>query len=632
MLKAALYYAKRGLKVFPAYEISSSGKCACGAADCHSPGKHPRTKDGFKSATTDVDQIKAWWKQWPNANIAIATGHRSRLCVLDIDRRNGGLESLKKLEKLYGELPDDLVVSTGGGGLHFYFRYPESLSIKSRSMALGEQFLGIDLKSDGGYVIAPPSNHISGKTYSWEYRKKPSAIPDWLIKLLTADSSITNQVTSDVIVEGQRHTKLTSLAGKYRYLGFSENVITQKLLEDNQKFCRPPMSETEVVGIASSISKYPPDQPINNRQGSIGSLQPIYSYLNEVKPQKINWLWKNFIALGKLTLIVGNPEAGKSFASLYIAAQATTGKPWPNRINSRTPQSVIILTCEDSVRDTVRNRFDDCGGDSSRVILWDGMEDSKGTGHFVDLSRDINGLKALIQQHEDVGLLIIDPLTAYLGCTDTHIDARVRSVLGPLSKIAEEQKIAIVGICHLNKSQQKNILYKPGGSIAFVAAARSVILVCPYPNDGERRLFHLIKSNLVQDKFGLTFRIQDGKVQFDTEEITLTQAELAEAIATKRESPATDKAVEWLTDYFKKADSEVKSKTVEEDAKNAGFSKYAFNRACTILSIKRKKVGNDENGYWVMSMPEEIDEHIDKQSHMRKKVESNEVPKKLLLT
>jgi hypothetical protein len=605
-LEAALDYAKRGWPVFPIYEISNTGHCACGDKDCPSPGKHPRTHDGFKSATTDIEQIRRWWKEWPKANIGIETGHRSGLCVLDIDKKHGGLQSLTRLEELYEELPINTVASTGGGGLHFYFRYPNSISIKSRSTALGEQFPGIDMRADTAYIIGPPSTHISGKTHCWMNWEPLPEIPDWLIKLLTNDNPRTIQATSDAIVEGTRNTILTSLAGKYRSLGFSEKVIAEMLLDGNQKFCQPPLTEREVLSIAHSISSYPPGQATAAIRGDmIDILQARWLYLNQFEAQEVCWLWEGLIAIGKLTLVVGNPGLGKSWVLLFIAAKVTTGEPWPNLFGRRAPRSVIILSGEDSPNDTILPRFEACGGDSSRVVFWEGMYDSEGTDHFVDLKRDIHGLEALIQQHKDIGLLIIDPLSAFLGGTDTHVDARVRSVLGPLAKIAEENEIAVVGVCHLNKSQQKNIVYKPGGSIAFVAAARSVILVTPNPKVEESRLFHLIKTNLTAYKFGLSFRIEDDRVVFESDEVSLTEAELMEAITAKRKSPQTDRAVEWFTEYFKKNLTPVKSRIVLEEAKKAGHTEYVIGRARTILNIKRTKVGNDENGYWAMYLPEE---------------------------
>jgi hypothetical protein len=414
-----------------------------------------------------------------------------------------------------------------------------------------------------------------------------------------------------VIVEGNRNNVLTSLAGKYHSLGLSQNVIIEKLLDDNKKLCQPPLSEKEVISIAKSISRYLwplANACVNSSEPQV--LQANWQYLNEIDCKDVAWLWTDFIAVGKLNMIVGNPDMGKSWVALFIAAKVTTGDPWPNLFRRQEPGSVIILSAEDSPDDTIRPRFESSGGDSSRAIFLEGMRDEEGTDYFFDMTRDICSLEEVIQQHSDVRLIIIDPLSAHCGATDTHVDAKVRRVLGPLANLARKYEIAIVGISHLNKSQQKEILYKPGGSIAFVAAARSIMLVTYNPKDQESRIFHIIKSNLTANKFGLVFKIQNDNLLFEPDEVSLSAEELLAAISSKRESPATNRAVTWLTEYFRQAGGPVRSKVAEEDAKKAGISKYAFNRACSILGGKRRKVGNDENGYWEMYIPEEADNEV----------------------
>jgi putative DNA primase/helicase len=164
-LEYAQEYASRGWAVFPVHGIRD-GKCTCGDADCSSPGKHPIHSGGFKNATTKTATIEAWWKTIPDANIGIATGSVSDLLVVDIDRGNGkdGFASLKALEEEFGDLPMSLRVRTGSGGLHIYMRMPDQ-EIRCSTSRLAPS---IDVRADGGYVVAPPSTHISGKNYSWE--------------------------------------------------------------------------------------------------------------------------------------------------------------------------------------------------------------------------------------------------------------------------------------------------------------------------------------------------------------------------------------------------------------------------------------------------------------------------------
>ena len=183
----ALEYAPLGLRVVPMHTIED-GHCSCEAvSDCPRPGKHPITRHGVKDATTDDEQIVKWWTEHPNANIGIAAGRASGILVLDIDPRNGGTETLRRLEKELGPLPETVTSNTGGGGEHRIFEYPNfSVRKDSAGKLLGP---GVDVLSDGCIMVAPPSRHASGKRYRWEDGKsfrdlEPVPLPEpWLDRL-----------------------------------------------------------------------------------------------------------------------------------------------------------------------------------------------------------------------------------------------------------------------------------------------------------------------------------------------------------------------------------------------------------------------------------------------------------------
>ena len=180
-IDAALGYAANGWPVFPCHGIHGGG-CTCRAADCASPGKHPRVARGLHSASTDPAQIARWWARWPYANVGLRTGAESELTVLDVDPAHGGSRSIKALIDRHGGLSEVPRVRTGSGGWHLFFAHPGE-PVRNSAGRLGP---GLDIRGDGGYVIAPPSVHASGRQYRWEVDAGTlPPMPDWLFALLT---------------------------------------------------------------------------------------------------------------------------------------------------------------------------------------------------------------------------------------------------------------------------------------------------------------------------------------------------------------------------------------------------------------------------------------------------------------
>jgi len=177
-MDAALSYAARGWAVFPVW-WPVGGRCACGKADCQHPAKHPLgslAPHGVNSATNDPKVIRDWWRRAPLANIGVATGPVSGLVVLDLDPRNGGHP-----DRLPGSLPTTPTVRTGGGGWHYYLAHPgDGLRFPAKVPGCP----GADLKAAGGYVLAPPSLHVSGRRYVWQtpLTQPLAPCPDWLFE------------------------------------------------------------------------------------------------------------------------------------------------------------------------------------------------------------------------------------------------------------------------------------------------------------------------------------------------------------------------------------------------------------------------------------------------------------------
>ncbi|MBF0207072.1 MAG: bifunctional DNA primase/polymerase [Oligoflexia bacterium] len=209
LLSWALYYAAKNLPVLPLHHPQSNGLCSCQNPQCKSIGKHPMIKDYNNKATTDQSIIKEWWCKWPEANIGILTGSKSKIFVVDIDPRHGGIDSIELWEKTFFSLgKTSAVVRSGGNGLHYYFKSLQSEKIKNQTNILP----GIDIRGEGGYIVAPPSNHVNGKIYSWEISiDKVIDAPN--LNFLEKKKGDSSPRSNKFIGEGSRNTFLASLAG-----------------------------------------------------------------------------------------------------------------------------------------------------------------------------------------------------------------------------------------------------------------------------------------------------------------------------------------------------------------------------------------------------------------------------------
>ncbi len=261
--EAALAYADMGWKVIPLHGVEA-GQCSCGKSDCKPAGKHPRTRHGLNDATTDPDKITEWWGELPEANVGIATGPESGIVVLDVDAGDGndGLLSLEHLEDEHGPLPETVQSYTGGGGRHFFFRHPGT-PIGTRAGV----FPGIDIRGDGGYVVAPPSIHRSGASYDFEASSSPDDVPladlpDWIKDVATRPRfGVTPRPSGgaggSIIPKGRRNDTLTRIAGTIRGQGCDPETIYAGIASVNQSGCVPPLEDADVRRIAQSIGRRP---------------------------------------------------------------------------------------------------------------------------------------------------------------------------------------------------------------------------------------------------------------------------------------------------------------------------------------------------------------------------------------
>jgi len=245
LAEAALWYASRGIPVFPLLPRS----------------KNPRKgSNGFKDATCDLEQVRAWWRENPHYNIGIPAGEKSGVLVLDIDPRHGGDSVVEQWTAKFGPWPPTAEVVTGSGGRHVYFKYEPGI----RSCTIAD---GVEIKSDGTYVVASPSIHPdTGRKYLFDGTDGAEALnrlchaPGWLLRLARekrpkADSAA---ASGRKIPAGRRNVELTSIGGVLRSRGASEVELRDLLSRINERLCDPPLRADEVERIVQSVSRYEP--------------------------------------------------------------------------------------------------------------------------------------------------------------------------------------------------------------------------------------------------------------------------------------------------------------------------------------------------------------------------------------
>lgn len=248
LLRAALEYARRlNWSVFPLAPRA----------------KTPIIEYGVHGSTRDLAQIEAWWQRTPEANVGVATGSISGFWVLDLDEKRNGPDWLREQEHARGQLPRTVQQLTGGGGEHVLFALPEGRQIRNRVSVAP----GVDVRGEGGYIVAAPSIHPNGRGYFWDIARHPLEIPlapapEWLIKLvhrpadrLPTPSTEWRRLIVDGACEGSRNDSITRLAGHLFRKGIDPDVAHDLLQAWNESRCRPPLERDEVAAAVDSIAR-----------------------------------------------------------------------------------------------------------------------------------------------------------------------------------------------------------------------------------------------------------------------------------------------------------------------------------------------------------------------------------------
>jgi hypothetical protein len=514
---ATLCVARMGWKIFP----------------LRPRDKRPLTVHGFKDASSNPEQIDRWWISNPKAGVGLPTGKENGIIVIDFDPRNAGVEEVDEdgneysrdayemAHDLFGtELPDTWIVETPGGGLHFYFKHPGDRVVPG----LKGWKPGIDIKSDGGYVCAPPSIHPNGGEYIWA--QKPTAGPIAELpatveaEMATAQrKQVEREMKGDLgdgkIPSGNRNDALTSLAGSMRRRNMDPEAILAALLAENQVKCNPPLDEDEVLAIVNSVGRYEADPDASPK--TVASKQREISVVDIATmigpPPDIEWIIPSRLARGDCAIIVGPPGCGKSWVTMDLAVSGALGGKILGEWQVSKPLRVLYVDEENPV-DEVNRRLHGIfnatvsNGQRPKAALdlaarlhvftpCQGFTFREKEGWIVPLAGMVSSIEP--------DLIIFDSMTAVSGIIDENKATEVRAFfhdkLYPLRRICNS---AILCVHHSNKkayeTEGNETTVKDGqirGSIDYLGAVDACLFAgAAKGDDGKvaRRTLHQAKQ------------------------------------------------------------------------------------------------------------------------------------------
>lgn len=333
--------------------------------------------------------------------------------------------------------------------------------------------------------------------------------------------------------------------------------------------------------------------------------------LADVKAERVDWLWPGYLPRGKVALLDGDPDKGKSTMTLDWSARISVGGTMPDGHPLTRPESVVIMSAEDGLADTIRPRLDAAGADVDRVVAFTEVALMDGTKRPPSLPHDLGHLEAIVAA-ERAPLVVVDVLNAYLGAqVDSYKDTDVRRVMHALKDMAERTGACVLLLRHLTKgSGGANALYRGGGSIGIMGAARLGMIAAVDPDDDDRRVLAVGKSNLAAKPPALLYRLVSsvpdevgGVARVQWEGTSEHSADGLLVSRDDREGSDADDAVAVLADVL--ADGPVWAKDAFDAMREAGFSKDQAKRAKSKLGVTTVKVGapGDAVTGWQWSLP-----------------------------
>lgn len=326
--------------------------------------------------------------------------------------------------------------------------------------------------------------------------------------------------------------------------------------------------------------------------------------LSQVRPEPIEWLWPGRIPAGRLCLLDGDPDEGKSLVTLDLAARVTVGREFPDGTCGPPPGGVVLVGCEDGVSDTIVGRLQAAQADLSRVHMFhgtSGADQGKGLPSFPE---DCPLLEETVRE-SNARLVIVDPLLAFISSNAWSVnDQRVRRALAPLARVAEQTRAAMILVRHLSKwGGGQRAIYRGSGSIGIMGSARTAFLVARDPEEPDVRVLAATKNNLGAPPASLGFRIvvdAQSRPHIEwTGSVDVTAEEIVQ-VPSLRRGAHLPRAVVFLEKLLGKGPCPRES--VVRRTRAHGISNRTLLRAKSQLEVVSKETREHGKNVWYWSL------------------------------
>jgi hypothetical protein len=514
------------------------------------------TEEWAAVAPAWVDDLAA---RFPDANGCVVA-KPEEFIFIDCDTHR---EFVAGFEAFAGEsFPVTYTTSARDNRTQIHFRQTDAtraLGNVPQTTASGIEF---SIRQRNQYVIAEGSVHAkTGTVYQRVVDAGIVPMPDKLVGYIkhlresvkTESKNVDGTTRNErgLVPHGQIHPFMLTQAGRLRAMGLNAEAIEVALSELVHKNCEPPIDDGKITEMAKSICNFPEGENkslILTGSTAAGASAPAVSgakvkRMSSYRSKKLYWLWQNRIPFGALSTIAGDPDEGKSLITLYLAARVSRGERLFDNSEDTKAAEVLLLSAEDDPEITLRPRLEATGADLDKIHLLESVLLRDGAGATVveriaQLDQDVKMIGDYLDQNPEIRLIVIDPISSFLGNANMNREQEVRRALQPLADRAKLTGLAVVMVAHFNKnSETRSAMDRVGGAKAIVGMGRAAWTCVrepekeqqpgePMPVNGDRRLFLKLKGNLAPSKIGgLVYTIRAKNVNVEDKDGNTVQVE-----------------------------------------------------------------------------------------------------------